>query len=139
MRPDPLAGRVGRRGAGVPGGRRVERPAALLLRDPLLPPAQAQQHHHQRLKVSEVLAGPMALSIYHPQSTYVCILFVKKLSDMTLCRQQVSYSPGGPAQDYDLLIGGLLHPTDTQQAGNVGGVWARRFRILPIEPSFAAR
>ena len=49
---EPLAGR-GRLRAGVPGRRGVERPAALLLRDPLLPPAQAQQHHHQRLKVSD--------------------------------------------------------------------------------------
>ena len=50
--PEPLAGR-GRLREGVPGRRGVERPAALLLGDPLLPPAQAQQHHHQRLEVRQ--------------------------------------------------------------------------------------
>ena len=32
----------------------MERPGAVLLGDPLLPPAQAQQHHHQRLEVRQI-------------------------------------------------------------------------------------
>ena len=53
----------------MPGRRGVERPGAVLLGDPLLPPAQAQQHHHQRLEVRQIgtdnMTDVLIASSYH--------------------------------------------------------------------------